>query len=326
MSSWTSEELIKFQGIKIAFEFSLRRYDFHHNFTILKSPINFQTNRPKTKTALNLVADYSDNSDDETIPTKTVSSATRPLFAAAAATAPEATTNDVYSIAVQSILKSALNGPKSVETVEELPITAPAPAKKVKSTFASIITGGRSPSQDPPNDSDDAAAAAGASASINDELASIETEVISAKLLKRKRRIEFNTTRALPSVAVATMATARSSDEQHDDEATALQSNADHADDGDGSHKGDTEFSDKYSNSSETTDTAAAIVQPPDDTQNAQIKLDVCELKDTLEAKVKFLCQDRAIVLPVQIIQIQLQVGFAHVISIVANVFLSHLH
>lgn len=41
---------------------------------------------------------------------------------------------------------------------------------------------------------------------------------------------------------------------------------------------------------------------------NAGLKLDICKLKDMLEAKVNFLCQDRPAVAPVQMIQIQLEV------------------
>lgn len=288
-----------------------------------------QNNHKKTKLAFNLVADYSDNSDDETativhdednksssprVTKKTESSsATRPLFAAISTTtaidAATTTTNDVYTIAVQSILKSALNEPESIESshmpADQPQATAPPPAKKVKSTFASIITGGRSPSQDISNDMADAAMAS-VSDPITDESASIETEIISSKLLKRKRRIEFNTTRSLTS----TPSTA-----DQTEESTAL-----HANDNDGEgvegdkDKGDAELSDKNSNSNETSD-AVAIASPTDDTQNAQIKLDICNLKDTLEAKVKFLCQDRAIVSPVQIIQIQLQVGFYYTVQ-----------
>lgn len=253
-----------------------------------------------------MVADYSDQSDDDEIQVEAASKPTKPLFAAAAAETHGS--GDVYSAAVQSILKSTINNTSPTEPAETYSEQEPE-QKKPKTTFASIITGGRSPSQEDAVDSN-AFISEDDRSDKNDQDTGNEgtnfndVEHLSKKLFKRKRRIEFNTSRSLPMVA--SVNANRKEDEPTD---SLIVQN------GDSSENERIDSDANRPNYSNFQKCETAFVEDSDnnksesiDALTAQLKLDICDLKDTLAAKVDFLCQDRADVSPVQVIQIQLQV------------------
>lgn len=248
------------------------------------------------------MADYSDQSDDDDTPVVTTSKSAKPLFAAASHG-----TTDVYSAAIQSILKSTIN---EASTAEPDASSEPEPApKKPKTTFASIITGGRSPSHDAaesqPADGEEHNDG-------NDRDAGIEgtnsndNEHLSNKLFQRKRRIEFNTSRPMPAVT-------RANSNPKEDDAIASPSPAPNGDSSENAHTDGDASRPSYTNfqkgDTEIVDDNDTNKSEPIDVATAQLKLDICDLKDTLAAKVEFLCQDRAEVAPVQVIQIQMQVS-----------------
>lgn len=258
------------------------------------------------------MADYSDQSDDDDAPVVTTTSKSKstnkPLFAAAT----HGSSDDVYPAPLHSILKSTIT---EASTAEPDASNEPEPiAKKAKTTFASIITGGRSPSS---QDAAESQPAAGDEASDrndqevdaagNDGSNSNDTEHLSNKLFKRKRRIEFNTTRPL-------LAIARANSQPKEDEAILVSP----ALNDDSSETAQLDVVDsnrpifvnfQKGESDVVVDDNDTDKSEPIDAVTAQLKLDICDLKDMLEAKVDFLCQDRAEVSPVQVIQIQMQVS-----------------
>lgn len=267
--------------------------------------------RKRKETVLNLVADYSDNSDDEEAPKSAETKTTKPLFAAAVA-ATETPSSDAYSLTVKSILRSTINDAQStgsaiLECRDSVGAAPMQPPKSKPNTFASIITGGRSPTNDPSRYIE-AELPASDSSDINETRNIIETEIISTKMLKRKRRIEFNTTRPVVATIAPAMVDANDAgagdngkcDETPD--ACDIDNNVMYA----GFPKAETEYANKSNGGS--GDEAGADDSDDEDVKSIQLKLDIQHLKDVLRAKVKFLCQDRADVPPVQIIQIQLEV------------------
>lgn len=168
---------------------------------------------------------------------------------------------------------------------------------KTKQSFASIITGGRSPQHDSidiqqfisQEQPDDVANQADAKSG--------ETETLPQKTFQRKRRIEFNVS-GVPSKRTHQNDDSNESAEDGDAEpakdvaSTIANAKAKYTN----FQKGETEFAEPHSANS--TDSAVNSL-PADEMTNEQ---------QNLEAKLNFLCQGRADVSPVQVIQIQLQV------------------
>lgn len=249
---------------------------------------------------MNLVPEYnSDDDSDDTEPNPKQ----KTLFAASC---------DSSQInAVQPIKLNPLKTESTSESPSTSSDTIPKPLKKPKSSFASIITGGRSPQQESQDLHLPADLLQPDDAAITAELNAIETEHLSKKLFKRKRRIEFNTSQRrtissknspqeneISGEASMTMALPENSttDEKVDSRQKTkanLYGNF---------QKGETEFKSSNENSRDGVHTCA---ESPENT----LKKEINELKDVLNAKLKFLCQGRPEVLPVQIIDIQLQVG-----------------
>lgn len=227
---------------------------------------------------------------------------TAPLFAAASEASSTATILPSHKITSSDASKAET--PATSTTAQITPYL-----RKPKSSFASIITGGRSPSHDvpvpellPPIDTGD---------SVLEELSAIETELmISKKMLKRKRRIEFDST-----VPVA-VNRANSSPREGGDSTSPPRAGDGGKEANGGSEDGEekrTVYANFQKGGAEFSDPAEgaeleADNSKPDDT-NAQLKMDISDLKSTLVEKLKFLCQDRPEVSPVQVIQIQMQVG-----------------
>lgn len=177
------------------------------------------------------------------------------------------------------------NSPKKVELMH-----------KEKPSFASIITGGRSPQ----HESVDIKLYTGEEPEEDTsrmENNANETELVPQKTFQRKRRIEFN---------VSSTHTKRVN--QNDDIVNELAKDtgstvASLKSQYNNFQKGETEFVEKASSKeSEETDTDAET-KP-----NANNHIEIRDEQQLLEAKINFLCQGRTDVSPVQVIQIQLQV------------------
>lgn len=224
----------------------------------------------------------------------------KPLFACATASTEPF---DAYSTAVQPKTADKNSAEPMIDLQLETGQNTPKPKP---STFASIITGGRSPTSDAAQ-LDESMAEATDTDEIGECRTTIEPELISTKMLKRKRRIEFNTTRPLTAIAepgASDSVTVDLVDGDTEVETKETSKNSSYA----GFQKGDTQFGSKANgdngNNHDEPDEIIIGVANENDT----LKSDICSLKDTLEAKVKFLCQDRPDVSPVQVIQIQMEV------------------
>lgn len=247
-----------------------------------KKILSFQSTRTTTKTKLNLVPEYnSEDSDDEN-----VKLLEKPLFPSS---------SNSYPAKTQLI--NCIDTPTESSAVQSESQTPNSP-KKEKPSFASIITGGRSPQhetidmklytgQDDPE----------ADESLNRTAEnSIETEILSQKTFQRKRRIEFN----VSSTQVKRPNQNEDANVNAEPTKDVVNSVTTMKDKYSNFQKGGTEFMEKQS-SSGSDDTEVERV----DSTNNQIR----DEEQLLEAKLKFLCQGRIDVSPVQIIQIQLQVS-----------------
>lgn len=229
----------------------------------------------------------------------------KPLFANAVippTTTPSTTIETNTSLATESILKASTDENNGTSThVEEAKF--PRQTKPNLSTFASIITGGRSPEQTDETISEQEPSSPATVDESNSCLANM-TEIIPAKNLKRKRRIEFIATGYSKQTVTARddkIAAAAADDDQNGLGSTN-NSNSSIGNNNNINSNSNNESKDIEDHGSGTATVAS------EDNSDAMIKLDICNLKDMLEAKVKFLCQDRPNVAPVQMIQIQLEV------------------
>lgn len=171
--------------------------------------------------------------------------------------------------------------------------------KKEKPSFASIITGGRSPQQETIDiklytGQDDPGADETDSGQTQDNPG--ETEILPQKTFQRKRRIEFNVN-----------STQAKRLNQNEDANTNTEPTIDNSDSiaimknkYSNFQKGGTEFLEKQQSSG-----SDATESEKSDAANNQIM----DEQQLLEAKLNFLCQGKIDVSPVQIIQIQLQVS-----------------
>lgn len=232
----------------------------------------------------------SDDSDDESSkPT------VKPLFPSS---------SNTYSSNNQPIKTIELSNDKdSAETVQP---NSPKKSEqrgdivhKEKPSFASIITGGRSPQHETID----------ITQFIDEELdeperrpedTPNETE-LSQKTFQRKRRIEFNVS-GVPSKRTNQADESSNVEPTKDAENSIASLKAKYSN----FQKGETEFVDKQS-SAATTNIAAQHENADSNTNSANDVLR--DEQQLLEAKVNFLCQGRADVSPVQVIQIQLQVS-----------------
>lgn len=211
-----------------------------------------------------------------------------------------------------AIVKPRPSQKKPTKPLLELPTSEGHISKRPKTSFASIITGGRSPEHviepvnEPPSTTEDHSA---------------DKDVVApfVKMQKRKRRIEFIT--KAPDTSIAendlveqTVFTCQAPPHSVDaiDTNTLVQS-ADH-----------TPSNANYSNFQKSTDELETHTVPLDgDSAVAQIETnkvrevnendlhnaEVLELKETIGAKLKFLCDGRPEIFAVQAITIQLEVS-----------------
>lgn len=247
----------------------------------------------------------SDDSDDEN--SKPVE---KPLFPSSSNSYPSNNhpiktiefSNDIDNDEISSQIQQTNSPNKSDHKIET--------KNKEKPSFASIITGGRSPQHetvdikqfiDQELELDEA--------SHRPTNATSETE-LSQKTFQRKRRIEFN---------VSGVPTKRSS---QTDESNSMEPGKDTVNSianlkakYSNFQKGDTAFVEKQSTNIEPAiDSTTISINNHDKNTDANTKFnaEMDELKNEqqlLEAKLNFLCQGRTDVSPVQVIQIQLQVS-----------------
>lgn len=224
----------------------------------------------------------SDDSDDENLEISE-----KPLFPS----------SNSYQTNSQSVKNIELQAETSSQSEPQTLNSPKREDKKQKPSFASIITGGRSPQhetidikiygQDHQNVDETA------SKIVND---CDETEILLQETFQRKRRIEFNVR--------STQAKRQNQNEDINPDSEPLKEVSNSLATLNNKYgnfqKGGTEFLKKQP-SSESNDTEAETV---DVTVN-QIRGE----QKFLEEKLNFLCQGRADVSPVQIIQIQLQVS-----------------
>lgn len=166
-------------------------------------------------------------------------------------------------------------------------------------TFASIITGGRSPQHDAVINQFDIDEN-GDNTPIPIELNSNETEILPQKTFQRKRRIEFNVSH---SNAKRINQTENTSNEVEKGERNSVTSTRNIMNKYGNFQKGETEFIDKS-----TLDNNITYESTVNDNVSIKQCDDVGKEQSLLESKLNFLCQGREDVSPVQVIQIQLQV------------------
>lgn len=237
----------------------------------------------------------SDDSDDES--SKPVE---KPLFPSSSS-ANTALNQPIKSIELSKDVNSdqRSQSPKSDQKLDAAP--------KKKQSFASIITGGRSPQ----HETVDIQQFIGDDQS--DELSnqcdevSNETENLSQKTFQRKRRIEFKVSgvpakrsnqngESNENAAAAGGGGGGDTESAKDIPSTIASAKAKYSN----FQKGETEFVESQSTNSNDVGNA----------KHTSTKIDeMTDEQQILEAKLNFLCQGRADVSPVQIIQIQLQVS-----------------
>lgn len=274
-----------------------------------------QPKKKKTK-KLNLVAEY--NSNDEHSADEIPDA--KPLFAA------------VATVNATAIVPVKIAKPEIVETEEnEVPIVV-APTKKVKSTFASIITGGRSP---------DATGMGQPHPLTEEESNQNSTDKpepspiidLDTKAFKRKRRIEFITKPLFPIKGVTVAPIDESLDDEEDVCDSNAKSNADTTAAGDENVTATTKTNSLYANFKHShTEFVSAITAASNNevTADAQPtiamttneidvgnygehkmrqKSEISDLRAVIDSKLKFLCEGRPDISAVQAIMIQLEVS-----------------
>lgn len=232
------------------------------------------------------------NSDEDDSDEECSKPSEKPLF-------PSSNTTNNQIIKSVAVLHESKNTDNVETNCQQSPsVSTNKPDQKVhrkKPSFASIITGGRSPQHETvevipkPQESD------GILSRVNEN--PDDTQLLSQKALKRKRRIEFNVSapHAKRSNQNDEINSNNESENETDNTIATLRNKYGNF------QKGETEFSDDKPQlpSSDTNDTATKSSEPIDDINDEQ---------QLLDAKLQFLCQGREDVSPVQIIQIQLQV------------------
>lgn len=236
---------------------------------------------------LNLVPEYnSDDSDDESS-TPTEITTEKPLFPSSS------NSYTTKSHLIKSVENSNEVAPEKLESQPSNTSKKTEYLLKEKPSFASIITGGRSPQHETVDIKLYTGEDVDETSNKKDETTA-DAEPLSQKTFQRKRRIEFNVSSTHPKRANHTDDD-NSSNEPKDTSSTAaasLKSKYGNF------QKGETEYLEKPSSSDSVE---------PEPMNNIE-KDDTREQQELLEAKLKFLCEGRTEVSPVQVIQIQLQV------------------
>lgn len=159
-------------------------------------------------------------------------------------------------------------------------------------TFASIITGGRSPQQEQSIDINDD----NSQSTVNEPQITNDNEFIPQKTFQRKRRIEFQVSKPVVKRNNFIPNTTDNVDKLDNESSNHTNKYANF-------QKAATEFDDK-----QTADNETEINPDIHNKPFVELKEEQC----LLEAKLEFLCHGRADLSPVQIIQVQLQVSRAH--------------
>lgn len=227
----------------------------------------------------------SDDSDDES--SKPIE---KPLFPSSSSSSNSVTTKSQTAKSVE------LFNDTTAEKSESQPSNSSSKKSdyllKEKPSFASIITGGRSPK----HDTIDIKLYTGedvAETSNKKDENSKETELLSQKTFQRKRRIEFNVSNTHAKRANPSNDANASNEPPKDSSSTIASLKSKYVN----FQKGETEFIEKQPS-----------VEP--EPIKSEADDDVKEQQQLLEAKLKFLCEGRTEVSPVQVIQIQLQVRY----------------
>lgn len=199
-----------------------------------------------------------------------------------------------------------------IASLNDAPMTSPIdenktmPFTKTMSSFASIIVGGRSPNQDTqnlvPSDTD-----ATDSTTITTDLMAIEREHPSQKQFKRKRRIEYSTN---PKRGTNQPDSSAGGDASNISEEICENNSSEMSVFANKLTVGNLyeNFQRESGESQTKNERKSAESEPIGDLR--QTNGEISQLKDTLEAKLQFLCQGQTEVelKPVQIMNIQLQV------------------
>lgn len=247
----------------------------------------FQTVRAAAKGKLNLVPEYnSDESDDES--SKPL---VKPLFPSSSNSYP-LNNQQIKTIEISNDMSNDKAQPEAQSPHSPKKSEQKETKHKEKPSFASIITGGRSPQHETVDIKQFINEETEETSNRSEENLN-ETE-LSQKTFQRKRRIEFNVS-GVPAKRTNQNEDSSTSTEPVKDAGNSIANlKAKYGN----FQKGDTEF----------TESPTASATTADNKNNAPSD----KLKDEqqlLEAKLNFLCQGRADVSPVQIIQIQLQVS-----------------
>lgn len=242
----------------------------------------FQSKVEQPKNKFNLVPEYNsdDDSDDET------PKPDKPLF-------PASTNNSCGGI-INQITRTTRTSQENEECKSPQPNNAEPIPKKVKPSFASIITGGRSPQ----NETDLQKYIGETNEEPNDVTetttnVSEPTESLPQKTFQRKRRIEFNASTAPAKRPSQTEDTETNAEPVKTETVASMRSKYTNF------QKAGTEFIETESSDNNDGN--------PEDNQKPQNE--IVDQQFLLEAKLNFLSQGRADVSPVQVIQIQLQVS-----------------
>lgn len=158
-------------------------------------------------------------------------------------------------------------------------------------TFASIITGGRSPQQQEQSidiDDDNSQTIA-----VNELPITNNNEFLPQKTFQRKRRIEFQVSKPVTKRNHVSPNTTENADKSDNEPSNHTNKYANF-------QKGTTEFDDK-----QAADIETEINHEMPNKQSVELTEQQC----LLEAKLGFLCHGRADLSPVQIIQVQMQVS-----------------
>lgn len=186
--------------------------------------------------------------------------------------------------------------PKPKSPIADLCVPADGTAKV--HTFASIITGGRSPQKqedlpiDSVDDNDRSSPVAQPQAIAPDN------DLVAQKTFQRKRRIEFHVSRSAAKRSNSSSSPPPADGTDKPDNAPSQTRTV--ATKYGNFQRGDTEFGDKQS-----TDDVTQISDIVGNKETIALQDEQC----LLESKLEFLCQGREHISPVQIIQIQLKVS-----------------
>lgn len=255
-----------------------------------------QSAQATAKTKLNLVPEYnSDESDDDI--SKPIQ---KPLFPLS---------SNSYSAQSQPIKIIDISNDENTDKTH-LEIQSPNSPKKSdqknettpkeKPSFASIITGGRSPQHETVDIKQFIDQETNETSNRSEENSNTNETELSQKTFQRKRRIEFNVSGIPVKRSIQSEDSSASVEPVKDSGNSIASLKAKY----NNFQKGETEFSEQRP----TTDNADVKATEP------SVALE--EEQQLLEAKLNFLCQGRADVSPVQIIQIQLQVSLLYSLCI----------